>query len=101
MYILKILRAIKKITIKEIKDFIFEKFYRRIEFPKENNYHLIKYQKEKGLLLLATKLIEKILDANNAKEYYNYYLKKKKYKIDKTIEDKYSATNDCTKLQHG
>ena len=58
MYILNILSATKKITIKEMKDFIFENYYRRIGFPKENTYYSIK-QKKKELLLLATKLIEK------------------------------------------
>ena len=37
----------------------------------------MKHQKKKDLLLLATKLIEQISDASNAKEYYNSYVKKK------------------------
>ena len=37
-------------------------------------------KKKKDLLLLATKLIDLIADPTNAKEYYNSYLKKKKYK---------------------
>ena len=67
----------KKMTIKELKDFIFENYYRQIGFTKENSYYLVKYQKEKDLLLLATKLIEKIPDASNAKEYYQSFLKNK------------------------
>ena len=35
MYILNILSALKKITIKELRDFIFENYYRRIEFRKK------------------------------------------------------------------
>ena len=54
-------------TIKELKDFIFENYYRRIRFPKENSYYLMKHQKKKDLLLLPTKLIEKIPNASNAK----------------------------------
>ena len=64
-------------TVKELKDFIFENYYRQIGFTKENSYYLVKYQKEKDLLLLATKLIEKIPDASNAKEYYQSFLKNK------------------------
>ena len=43
-------------TIKEIKDFIFENYYGRVEFPKENSYYAyysVKHQKIKDLLLLA------------------------------------------------
>ena len=61
MYILNIHSAIKKMKIKELKDFIFENYYRQIEFTKENSYYSMKHQKKKDLLLLATKLIEKKL----------------------------------------
>ena len=64
---MNIFSAIKKMTIKELKDFIFENYYRRIRFPKENSYYLMKHQKKKDLLLLPTKLIEKIPNASNAK----------------------------------
>ena len=53
MYILNILNAIKKITIKEITNFIYEKYYRRVKFPRENSYYSIKHQKKKEFLLLA------------------------------------------------
>ena len=33
------------------------------------------------MLLLITKLMEKIADRSNAKEYYNSYLKRKKQKL--------------------
>ena len=36
----------------------------------------MKHQKKKDLLFLATKLIEKMPDATNAKQYYQIYLKK-------------------------
>ena len=64
------LMAIKKMTINELKDFIFENYYKQIGFTKENSYYSIKDKKKKDLFLLATKLIEKIPDASNAKEYY-------------------------------
>ena len=38
----------------------------------------MKRWEKKDLLLLATKLIEKIADPNYAKEYYNSYLKRTK-----------------------
>ena len=37
MYILNIPRAIKRISVNEIRDFNFEKFYKRITFSKENS----------------------------------------------------------------
>ena len=57
MHILHIGSAIKEMTIKELRDFIFRNYYRRI--PQENSYYSIKYQQKKDLLLLATKLKEK------------------------------------------
>ena len=39
MYILNIARAIKKMSTNEIKDFIFENYYKRIEFSKESSYY--------------------------------------------------------------
>ena len=67
MYILNIARAIKKMSINEIRDFSFENYYKRIGFSKENSYYSMKRLKKKDLLLLANKLIEKILDPSNAK----------------------------------
>ena len=46
-------------TIKELKDFLYENYYRRIGFFKENSYYSIKHWKK--LLLLVMKLIEKYL----------------------------------------
>ena len=59
MYTLNIVRAIKKISVNEIRDFIFENYYKRIGFSKENSYYSMKRLKRKDLLLLAKKLIEK------------------------------------------
>ena len=41
MYILNIHSAIKKMTISELKDFIFENYCRRLGFTKESSYNLI------------------------------------------------------------
>ena len=38
-------------------------------------------KKKKGLVLLSTNLIKNITDPSNAKEYYNSYWKRNKYKI--------------------
>ena len=61
MYILNIVKAIKKISINEIKDFTFENYYKRIGFSKDSTYYSIKSLKKKDLLFLANKLIEKHL----------------------------------------
>ena len=56
MYMLNITRTIKKMSINEIRDFIFENYYKRIGFYKENSYYRLK---KKDLLLLLNKIIEK------------------------------------------
>ena len=43
----------------EIRYFIFENYYTRIEFSRKNSYYSIKRLKNKDLLLLATKFTEK------------------------------------------
>ena len=53
--------------INEIRDFIFENYYKRIRFSKENSY----------LLLLTNKLIERITDPCDAKEHYQSFIRKK------------------------
>ena len=42
MYILNIPSAIKKMSVNEIRDFIFENYYKRILFSNENRYYLMK-----------------------------------------------------------
>ena len=39
MYILNISRAIKKMPVNNIRDFIFENCYKQTEFSKENSYY--------------------------------------------------------------
>ena len=58
-------------SINEIKDFIFKSYCKRIEFSKESSYYSMKLLKEKYLLLLASKLLEKISDTHNSKERYH------------------------------
>ena len=59
MDILNISRAAKKMAFKELRDSIFENYYKLIGFVKERSYYLIKRLKRNHLLLLATKLIKK------------------------------------------
>ena len=80
MYTLNIARAIKKKSVNEIRDFIFEIYYTRIGFSKEDCYYLLKRLKRKNLLLPSNKLIEKMPDPRNAKEHYQSFLRKKNRK---------------------
>ena len=66
MHILNIARAIKKISVKKIKEFLSENYYKRIGFSNQNNCYSIKHLK-KDFLLPPNKLIERIPDPGNAK----------------------------------
>ena len=65
-------------AVKELKEFLFETYYRPTEFTKESSYYSMQHQKKKDLLLLAHKLIKK---AGNAKGYYKSFLKNKNKKF--------------------
>ena len=52
-------RCYKKMAFKELKDFIHEKSFRRIQFPKESSYYSMKYKRKTNFSLLVTKLMEK------------------------------------------
>ena len=54
-------------SINEIRDFIFENYYKRIRFPKENVW-------KKKFFLHADKFIERIPDPCNAKEHYQSFI---------------------------
>ena len=69
MYTLDITTAIKRMSVNEIRDFIFN-YYKRIGFSKESSYYSMKRLKRKDLLLLVDKLIEKVPDPRNAKEHF-------------------------------
>ena len=47
MYILNTSRAVKKMSVNEIRHFIFENYYIRIGFSKENSYYSMKRLKKK------------------------------------------------------
>ena len=75
MYILNITRTIEKKSVNKIRDFIFENYFQKIGFSKENNYYSMKRLKKKDLLLLAKKLIEKKSHPHNAEK--NSLIRKK------------------------
>ena len=77
MCILNIARAIKTMPVNEIKDFIFENYYKLSRFSKVNSYCLMKRLKRRDLLLFANNLIEKIPDPRISKEHYQSLIKKK------------------------
>ena len=47
MYILNIAKAIKKMSINEIRDFIFKNYCKRTGFSKESSYYSMKRLKKK------------------------------------------------------
>ena len=47
----------KKMAVKELQDFLFENYYRRIGFTKENNYYSVKHLKKKILKKLRNDLM--------------------------------------------
>ena len=77
MCTLNIARAIKKMSVNETRNFIFEKInYKGIGFSKENSYYLMKHLKKRDLLFLANKFMEKIAGPRNAKKHYQSFLGK-------------------------
>ena len=86
MYTLNIVKAIKKMSFNNNRDFIFENYCERIGFSQEESYYSMKRLKTKDLLLLANKLMEKVPDPCNAKEHYESVLRKKNRKSVKKSE---------------
>ena len=50
MYILNITKAMKKMSISEIKNFFFENVYKRIDCSKESSDHLMKGLKKRFII---------------------------------------------------
>ena len=61
MYVQNIIKAIKTMS-NEMKDFIFENYYKQIGFSKKISCNSIKHLTKKDLLSLTNKLIKNILD---------------------------------------
>ena len=79
MYTLNIVSTIKKMAFNELKDFIFENYYKRIGSVKESTYYSMKRLK-KGFVIACNEINRKTADPSNAKEYYNSNLKRKNTK---------------------
>ena len=86
MYILNFDKAIEKMSISEIREFIFKNYNKKIVFSKKSSYYSMKQLKKKDLLLLANKLIEKISDLHNFKEHYRSFIRKNPAKSVKQLE---------------
>ena len=107
---LNIVRVIKKISVNEIRNFVFENFFKRMGFSKENSFYSVKRLKRKDLLLLANKLKEKVTDPHNAKQHYQIFIRRKsrksvKHSKIKTFEnpnlvDIKSVITEHTKASH-
>ena len=63
-------------SVNDIRNFIFENYYKRIGFSKKDSYYSMKRLKRKDLLFLANKLIQIVPDPPNAKEHYESFLRK-------------------------
>ena len=59
MFILNIASPLRKIAVNELRDSIFENYYKQIGFSEENSYYPRKHQTKKDLQLITTKLTEK------------------------------------------
>ena len=58
MYTLNIIRAIKKMSVNEIRNFIFENYYKRIVFSKESSYSM-KHLKKKRFIVARKQINRK------------------------------------------
>ena len=86
MYTLNITKATKKMSVSDIRNFIYRNYYKQIGFSKEDSYCSFKCSNKKDLLLLVDKLIEKAPDPRNAKQHYKSVLWKKNRKSFKQSE---------------
>ena len=83
-----------------IRDVIFENYYKGIGFSRENSYYSMKRLKRKDLMLLANKLIEKIPYPRNVKEHYQSFLRNKNKKSVKQSEIFTYQLKNIWKLKH-
>ena len=81
MYTLNIIKAIKTKCINEIKDVIFENYYKRIGFSKKSRYSSMKRLNKKDLFLLANELGKSIPDPRNCIEHCKPFIIKEKKSV--------------------
>ena len=97
-------------TVKELKEFIFENCYTQIQCPNENSYYSLKNQKKKSLLLLPPKLIKKYLILIMDKNTKDHFCKTKNKKLvrwpkiitqqSKVIEHQVISDITSVKIEH-
>ena len=51
MYILNITSAVKKMSVNETRDFIFENCYKQIGFSRENSFYSMKHQNKRSAIV--------------------------------------------------
>ena len=51
MYIPNVAKTINKISANEIRDFIFQSYYKQIQFSKENSYFSMKHLKKRFMFV--------------------------------------------------
>ena len=80
-------------SINELRDFIFENYYKRIGLVKEESYYSMKRLKKRFVVACKQINRKKIPDPGNAKELSIIY-KKVKHKTSKTIRNNYLSTKN-------
>ena len=83
---LNITKAIETMSVNEIKDFIFENYYKGIGFSKNISHNSMKRLNKKDLRLIANKLMKNVPDPPNAKEHYKSFIIKENRKSVKQSE---------------
>ena len=81
MYTLNITKAVKKMSVNEIRDFIFENYYKQIVFFKESSYYSMKRFKKKRFIVACEQL-----DPCNSKKHYQSFIRKNNRKSVKQSE---------------
>ena len=71
-------------SINEIKDFIFENYYKRIGFSQENSYYSMKRLEK--IIVACEQINRKIRGPCNAKKHYQSFIRKKNRKSIKQSE---------------
>ena len=99
MYLLNIVKATKKVSINEIKDFIFETCYKRIGFSKENSCYSVKRLKKSIYYCLQANYWKKYLIPVITKENRKSVKQSEQPKAFDTVYIK-SITTDYPKTSH-
>ena len=76
------LEHVIKIAIKDLKEFIFENYHKRLGFTKKDSYYLFKKQRKKDLVIFTIKLTKEITDLIKLKKNKD----KKSCKLSKAVK---------------